>query len=170
MQAGTFDPPASPVLEAGYGKWLERDILPDWLIRVAIRRLLTARLREESQGGPEAQAERLMRFIEQLRRSPVAISTGAANAQHYEVPAGFYRHVLGPHMKYSCGLWPEAVADLAEAEAAMLELTCRRARLEDGQDVLELGCGWGSLSLYMASHYQAASASHSRAQNCPGPA
>ncbi len=153
MQGGTFASPASPVLKAGYGKWLERDILPDWLIRLGIRRLLAARLREESQPGPEAQAERLMRFIELLRRSPVAIGTGAANAQHYEVPAGFYRHVLGPHMKYSCALWTEAVGDLAGAEEAMLELTCRRARLEDGQDVLELGCGWGSLSLYMAAHY-----------------
>jgi cyclopropane-fatty-acyl-phospholipid synthase len=120
---------------------------------LAIRRLLAARLCEESQGGPEAQAERLMQFVEQLRRSPVAIRTDAANAQHYEVPAEFFRQVLGPHMKYSCALWPDGVEGLAEAEAAMLDLTCRRAHLEDGQDVLELGCGWGSLSLYMAGHY-----------------
>ena len=151
MQANTLE--ASPVLEAGYTRWLERDLLPDWLIRFGIRRLLAARLREESPGGPEAQAERLMQFVEQLRRSPVAISTGAANAQHYEVPAEFFRHVLGPHMKYSCALWPDGVEDLAEAEAAMLDLTCRRARLEDGQEVLELGCGWGSLSLYMAGRF-----------------
>ncbi|MCX6621591.1 MAG: cyclopropane-fatty-acyl-phospholipid synthase [Acidobacteria bacterium] len=151
MQASTLE--ASSVLEAGYSRWLERDLLPDWLIRLGIRRLLAARLREESQGGPEAQAERLMQFVEQLRRSPVAISTDAANTQHYEVPAEFYRQVLGSNMKYSCALWSEAVAELAEAEAAMLDLTCRRARLEDGQDVLELGCGWGSLSLYMAGHY-----------------
>jgi len=144
---------ASPVAHAGYGKWLERDLLPDWLIRLGIRRLLTARLREESEGGPEAQAARLARFVEQLHRSPVAIHTDAANAQHYEVPAEFYRCVLGPHMKYSCALWSGAAADLAQAEAAMLDLTCRRARLEDGQDVLELGCGWGSLSLYMADRY-----------------
>jgi cyclopropane-fatty-acyl-phospholipid synthase len=151
MQASTLE--ASPVLEAGYTGWLERDLLPDWLIRFGIRRLLAARLREESQGGPEAQAERLMQFVEQLRRSPVTIRTDAANAQHYEVPAEFFRHVLGPHMKYSCALWPGAVAELAEAEAAMLDLTCRRARLEDGQEVLELGCGWGSLSLYMAGRF-----------------
>ena len=131
-------------------EWLDRDLLPDWLIRVGIRRLLAGRLREENAGGPADQAERLMRFIAEMRRSPVAIHTDAANAQHYEVPAAFYRRVLGPHMKYSCALWPEEPADLAQAEAAMLDLTCRRARLEDGQDVLELGCGWGSLSLYMA--------------------
>jgi cyclopropane-fatty-acyl-phospholipid synthase len=151
MQASTLE--ASPVLEADYTRWLERDLLPDWLIRLGIRRLLAARLREESQGGPETQAERLMQFVGQLRRSPVAIRTDAANAQHYEVPAEFFRHVLGPHMKYSCALWPGAVAELAEAEAAMLDLTCRRSRLEDGQDVLELGCGWGSLSLFMADRF-----------------
>jgi cyclopropane-fatty-acyl-phospholipid synthase len=110
-------------------------------------------LREERTGGAEAQAERLMQFVEQLRRSPVAIRTDAANRQHYEVPAQFFRHVLGPHMKYSCALWPDGVEDLAAAEAAMLDLTCRRARLEDGQDVLELGCGWGSLSIYMSDRY-----------------
>lgn len=151
MQANTLE--ASPVLEAGYTRWLERDLLPDWLIRFGIRRLLAARLTEERPGGPEAQAERLMQFVEQLRRSPVAVSTDAANAQHYEVPAEFFRHVLGPHMKYSCALWPDGVKQLAEAEAAMLDLTCRRARLEDGQDLLELGCGWGSLSLYMAGRF-----------------
>jgi cyclopropane-fatty-acyl-phospholipid synthase len=151
MQTDTLT--ASPVLKAGYNSWLERDLVPDWLIRFGIRRLLVARLREESDGGPEAQAERLKQFVEQLRRSPVAIRPDAANAQHYEVPAEFYRHVLGPHMKYSCALWKGAAGDLAEAEQAMLELTCRRACLEDGQDVLELGCGWGSLSLFMAGRY-----------------
>jgi cyclopropane-fatty-acyl-phospholipid synthase len=94
-----------------------------------------------------------MRFIEELRHSPVAIRPDAANEQHYEVPAEFYRHVLGPHMKYSCALWSGAATSLAQAEHAMLDLTCRRARLEDGQDVLELGCGWGSLSLFMADRY-----------------
>ena len=147
MQADTL--PVSPVLESGYNKWLERDLLPDWLIRLGIRRLLAARLRKEAEGGAEAQTERLMRLIEQLHHSPIAIRPDAANEQHYEVPAEFYLRVLGPHMKYSCALWSGA-SGLEEAEAAMLDLTCRRARLEDGQDVLELGCGWGSLSLYAA--------------------
>lgn len=151
MQAGTLA--ASPVLEAGYNKWIEKDLLPDWLVRLGIRRLLSERLRAASLGGPEEQAERLMRFIEQLRGSPVAIGTDAANAQHYEVPAEFYHHVLGPYMKYSCALWSDGVAGLAEAEAGMLDLSCRRARIEDGMDVLELGCGWGSLSLYMADRF-----------------
>jgi cyclopropane-fatty-acyl-phospholipid synthase len=127
--------------------------LPDWLIRIGIRRLVSARLRKEQQGSPAEQAERLMQFIAQLRQSPVAIRPDAANAQHYEVPAEFFRHVLGAHMKYSCALWNAGTKDLAEAEEAMLDLTCRRARLEDGQDVLELGCGWGSLSLFMARRF-----------------
>jgi cyclopropane-fatty-acyl-phospholipid synthase len=151
MQADILE--ASPVLEAGYNRWLERDFFPDWLIRLAIRRLLAARLREERRGGPEAQAERLIWFLHQLRLSPVAIRTDSANSQHYEVPAQFFRHVLGPHMKYSCALWTSEITQLVDAEDAMLDLTCRRARLQDGQDVLELGCGWGSLSLYMASHF-----------------
>lgn len=94
-----------------------------------------------------------MKFVAQLRQSPVALRPDAANAQHYEVPAQFFRHVLGPQMKYSCALWNADTKDLAEAEEAMLDLTCRRARLEDAQDVLELGCGWGSLSLFMARRF-----------------
>jgi cyclopropane-fatty-acyl-phospholipid synthase len=151
MQANTLT--LSPVQEAVYSKWLERDLLPDWLIRLGIRRLLAARLREQREGGVEAQAARLMSFVEQLRHSPVAVRPDTANEQHYEVPAEFYRHVLGPNMKYSCALWSGA-SGLAEAESAMLELTCGRALLEDGQDILELGCGWGSLSLFMASRYR----------------
>ena len=151
MQTETLT--ASPVLEAGYNTWLERGLLPDWLIRIGIRRLVSARLRKEQQGSPAEQAERLMQFVAQLRQSPVAIRTDAANAQHYEVPAEFFSHVLGPQMKYSCALWNADTKDLSEAEEAMLDLTCRRACLEDGQEVLELGCGWGSLSLFMARRF-----------------
>jgi len=143
----------SPVLNAGYTQWLERDVIPDWLIRVGIRRMCASRLREESEGGVDAQAQRFHELVDRLRRSPVAVHTESANEQHYEVPAEFYTTVLGPHRKYSCALWNDRVQDLAAAEEAMLELTCSRARLENGQDVLELGCGWGSLSLYMASRY-----------------
>lgn len=144
---------SSPVLEAGYNTWLERGLIPDALIRFGIRRLVSARLRKQQQGSPAEQAERLMQFLAQLRKSPIAIRPDAANAQHYEVPAEFFRYVLGPHMKYSCALWNSQTKDLAEAEEAMLDLTCRRACLEDGQDVLELGCGWGSLSLFMARRF-----------------
>jgi cyclopropane-fatty-acyl-phospholipid synthase len=152
-----MEPKSSPVLEARYTQWIERDLVPDWLIRVGIRRLLAERLKEEGRGGIEAQGDRLTRFLDSLRSSPIAIRTDAANDQHYEVPASFYRLALGPHLKYSSGYWPEGVRSLADAEAAMLELTCQRARLADGQEILELGCGWGSLSLYMASRYPGSS-------------
>lgn len=152
MQADTLTAPAVP--DAFYIKWLEKDLIPDWMIRAGIRRLLAERLDRERAGGPEAQARRLMRFVDQLRQSPIALLPEAANEQHYEVPAEFYRRVLGPHMKYSCALWQPGTASLEEAEDAMLDLTCDRARLADGQDVLELGCGWGSLSLFMAKRYR----------------
>lgn len=134
-------------------RWLERDLLPDWLIRIGIRRLLAQRLRDEDTGDVEKQCLRLMEFIEQLKASPVAIATEAANQQHYEVPARFFELALGKHLKYSSALWLPGTTTLDEAEGAMLALTCERARLAHGQQVLELGCGWGSLSLYMANKY-----------------
>jgi len=143
----------SPVDKAGYNRFVERGLLPDWLIRFGIRRIVASRLTKENQGSPEIQTLRKMEFIRALRCSAIAERPDAANAQHYEVPAEFYRHVLGPRMKYSCSLWNDGIADLAGAEDKMLELTCHRACLEDGQDVLELGCGWGSLSLWMGEHY-----------------
>ena len=127
---------------------LERDLVPDFLIRRRIRALLAARLRAECQADPERQQQRLMDFVRQLERSPVAIETAAANEQHYEVPTEFYTRVLGKHLKYSSGFYPHPNAPAAEnldaAEARMLALTCQRARLADGERILELGCGWGS--------------------------
>lgn len=127
------------------------------------------RLREEDAGSPDARQAKLSSFIEHLRKSPIAIETRAANAQHYEVPTEFYQSVLGKHMKYSCGYWPENSTryHLNESEEAMLALTCERAGLVDGQDILELGCGWGSLSLFMAQRYpssQIQAVSNSRTQ------
>jgi len=135
------------------GRLLEWDVLPDWVLRAGVRRLLRQRLREEDRGGVDAQLAHLQRFVEELKQSPVAIATEAANQQHYEVPWRFYELALGKHLKYSSALWGAGTKTLDEAERAMLELTCERARLEDGQQVLELGCGWGSLSLFMAAKY-----------------
>ena len=131
---------------------LETNVLPDPLIRVGIRRLLRARLRSEKKESPEAQ-QQLMDLIEKLKQSPIAVNTPDANAQHYEVPTDFFRLVLGPHMKYSCCYWTTGTPDLGSAEEAMLRLTCERAELSDGQHILELGCGWGSLTLFMAARY-----------------
>jgi cyclopropane-fatty-acyl-phospholipid synthase len=132
---------------------LERGLLPDSLVRFGIRRLLKARLEEEDQGNPEAQQRHLMKLISRLRQSPVAINTADANQQHYELPSGFFERVLGPHLKYSSCYYRNGQETLEQAEAAMLELTAERAQLKDGDRILELGCGWGSLSLWMAEHF-----------------
>jgi cyclopropane-fatty-acyl-phospholipid synthase len=134
---------------------LEQDLIPDWLIRLVIRRICAARLREQQAGGLQEQALRRERFIGELKQSPVALHTGDANAQHYEVPPQFFQMVLGRRLKYSCAYWADTTRTLEEAEERMLELYCQRARLEDGQTVLELGCGWGSLSLYVAERFPA---------------
>src|SRR5690349_10361961 len=115
---------------------LERDLVPDFLIRRRIRSLLASRLREEDQGDPERQQQRLSEFLRRLAASPVAIETRAANEQHYEVPTGFYQKVLGKHLKYSSCYFDDSAAppevNLDAAEARMLALTCERARLADG--------------------------------------
>ena len=140
-------------MSSWYEAILDRDLLPDWLIRSAIRRLNAQRLRDENEGDPVRQNERLRRLVDQLKASPVAVHTEAANRQHYEVPAEFFELVLGPQRKYSCCYWPRGVATLSQAEELMLGLTVERARLANGQRILELGCGWGSLTLYMARRF-----------------
>ncbi len=132
---------------------LTRDVFPDFLLRFGIRRLLLQRLKEEDKGGLEPTREHLRKLIEELRQSPIAIETAAANEQHYEVPTRFYQLCLGPRLKYSSCYYPTGGETLAQAEEIMLQLTCERARLMDGQDILELGCGWGSLTLWMAEKY-----------------
>ena len=125
----------------------ERGLLPDRVTRAGIRRLLAARLAEAERGpGPDAAAAR-------LAGEPVAPVPDAANRQHYEVPAEFFAQVLGPHLKYSGAYWPPETRTLEAAEAAMLALTAERAGLADGQRILELGCGWGSLALWMARRF-----------------
>ncbi len=132
---------------------LARNLLPDAAIRIGIRNLLAKKIREETHPDVEARSEALAKFIADLKKSPIAIKTGEANEQHYEVPTEFFQLVLGPRMKYSGGYWPRDETTFAESEEAMLELSCQRAGLVDGQDILELGCGWGSLTLWMAGHY-----------------
>lgn len=136
-----------------YNSLLENDKVPDFLIRRGIRQLLAQRLRDERKANTELQQEHLMNLIEELKNSPIAVETKAANEQHYEVPTAFYKYCLGKHLKYSSGYWKEGVTDIDTSEKDMLKLTCERAELRDGQTVLELGCGWGSLSLFMAAKY-----------------
>jgi cyclopropane-fatty-acyl-phospholipid synthase len=132
---------------------LERDLLPDFLLRFGIRRLLKARLDEERKDSLEAQQQHLMRLITRLRQSPIAINTADANLQHYELPCAFFELVLGRHLKYSSGYYHDTRDTLDQAEANMLRLTVERAQLTDGDRILELGCGWGSLSLWMAERF-----------------
>ncbi|MCA9061649.1 MAG: class I SAM-dependent methyltransferase [Planctomycetaceae bacterium] len=147
----------------------DHGVVSDALIRAGIRRLLQDRLRELSMRHDTDDQS----ILQHLWSGPIAVSTDAANEQHYELPASFYQAVLGPHLKYSCGLWPNATSSeqgesdseqgesegrsgLEQAEAHALMRTCRNAQLEDGQRILEIGCGWGSLSLWMAEHYPSA--------------
>jgi len=132
---------------------LESGAVPDWLVRAGIRRLLRARLREERKDSCELQQEHFSALVRRLRESPIAVNTEDANRQHYEVPSAFFRLVLGAHMKYSAGYWGEGVQTLDQAEEAMLALTCDRAEVQDGMDILDLGCGWGSLTLYLARRF-----------------
>lgn len=132
---------------------LARDIVPDVLIRAGIRRRLADTLAPFERLDPEARQDRLMEHIAGLRHSPIAIATAEANEQHYELPTPFFERVLGPRMKYSSGYWEEGVTQIGVSEERMLDLTCQRAGLVDGQRILELGCGWGSLTLWMAEHF-----------------
>ena len=146
---------------------IAKDILPDAVIRFGIRQRLANVLAKNQETSVEAQKARLMRHVAELKAMPVAIGTQEANEQHYEVPTRFYQLCLGKHLKYSSGYWPCETTTFDESEATMLQMTCERAELVDGQRILELGCGWGSLSLWMAEQYPNAritSVSNSRTQ------
>lgn len=146
---------------------LARDLLPDSLIRLGIRRLLAQRLRSETAPSAEEQRRRLDAFADDLRGQPIALHTQDSKAQHYEVPTAFYQHVLGPRLKYSSCWFEHGDESLAEGEEAMLRRYAERARLADGQEILELGCGWGSLALWLAERFPRShitAVSHSRTQ------
>ena len=134
----------------------ERGFIPDALVRTGIRRLLKKRLADETETNSIKREARLAHFIEELDASAIAVETSAANAQHYEVPAEFFRLHLGPRLKYSCCFYPTRRENLAGAEEAMLTLYAERAEIVDGQRILDLGCGWGSLSLWLAGRFPGA--------------
>ena len=138
---------------AWYIRWVETGRVPDRLIRWTLRLALTWGLRMKYTRNLERVQAEKRALIDRLKRSPIAIRTDDPNVQHYEVPSEFFQLVLGKWLKYSCCYWSEGVIDLDQAEEAMLELTCRRAGLENGMRIMDLGCGWGSLSLWIATHY-----------------
>jgi len=131
----------------------EKGFLPDLLIRLGIKRLCGQRLSETNTLGLEALENSHQQWIDLLTESPVAIVPEKANEQHYEVPPKFFELVLGANLKYSSGYWSKEVFSLDESELEMLKITCERAGLIDGQDILELGCGWGSLTCFMAQKF-----------------
>lgn len=141
----------------------EQSLLPDTLLRAGVRQLCRKRLGQVGHGSQD-----LEDFLKEGRQaSPIAECTTEANQQHYELPARFFELVLGPRRKYSCGYWYSAASGLPAAEETALDMTCQQAQIEDGQHILDLGCGWGSLSLWMAEQYQncritAVSNSHSQ--------
>lgn len=131
----------------------EQGYVPDSVIRLGIRRLLKQRLEEIQSSDAEAMAKLQNEFVQAMHSAPIAPLPGKANEQHYEVPAEFFNHVLGAHMKYSSCYWSEDTRSLSNAEEQALTLTCAHAQVMDNMNILELGCGWGSLTLWMAEHY-----------------
>lgn len=147
--------------------WTEQGLVPDAAIRAGIRRLLSRRLKEIHADDAEQAATHLAGFVRAMRKSEVAPLPMLANEQHYEVPSTFFAQVLGSHRKYSCCYWSDDVRSLDQAEAESLQLSCDRAGIENGMSVLDLGCGWGSLSLWIAETYpdcQVTSVSNSNSQ------
>jgi cyclopropane-fatty-acyl-phospholipid synthase len=145
----------------------ERGRLPDPVIRAGVELRLRAKLRHEGRGGPEAVAERHRSLLAGRAAGPVTTHVADANRQHYEVPAQFFERILGPRLRYACCLWPAGVEDLATAEELALAQTAARAGIVDGDRVLELGAGWGSLALFLAERFPAseiATMSNSRTQ------
>jgi cyclopropane-fatty-acyl-phospholipid synthase len=128
-------------------------VVPDFLIRFGIRIQLYDHLAILRTTNCEVDLAHKMEIVEELTNMPIAIETELANAQHYEVPAAFYDLCLGPRKKYSSGLWPTHSTTFEESELQMLDLYCDRAQLQDGMSIVDLGCGWGSLTLHLAEKY-----------------
>ena len=131
----------------------EKGLIPDFMIRAGIVRNCKNRLRNESSFSKQELDAKKQKWVEQMKESPIALVPEKANEQHYEVPPSFFEEALGSNLKYSSGYWPSSETTLDQSEVSMLELSCERAELKDGQNILELGCGWGSLTCFMASQY-----------------
>ncbi len=140
-------------MHRGLIRLAESGLIPDEVIRRGIGLLNRKRLRLEEAGSAESRQKQKNDFIEGLKRSPIVLQPEKPREQHYELPPAFFQWVMGNRMKYSCGLWTDSVQTLDAAEEAMLAETCRRAGIEDGQSILDAGCGWGALSLYIAERF-----------------
>jgi cyclopropane-fatty-acyl-phospholipid synthase len=153
------------VITLDLDKILAKGRIPDFLLRRGIRRIIKKRRKKQDQIGIEDRFKYLKRFIENLKTQPIAVQTEAANEQHYELPPEFFEKILGRNLKYSCCYWSDDLSyqklkkkndlqqRLDQAEDEMLNLSVERAEIENGQNILELGCGWGSLSFYLAKKF-----------------
>ena len=128
-------------------------LVPDFVIRFGIRIQLRDHLNILKAESVEDELDQKLEIIHKLKTMPIAIETDAANEQHYEVPAKFYDLCLGPRKKYSSGFWPNKCTTFEESEVAMLEKYCKHADVKDGMRIVDLGCGWGSLTLHLAERY-----------------
>jgi cyclopropane-fatty-acyl-phospholipid synthase len=145
---------------------MEKGMISDGIIRMGIRYLLRRRIQQERR-NLEGHPDSLLSFIDKISQGPIAVQTEKPKEQHYELSTSFYQHILGKRLKYSCNYWPENVSTLDASEEAMLKVICERAEIQDGMDILDLGCGWGALSLWLAEHYPGCriySVSHSASQ------
>ncbi|MFP4198191.1 MAG: SAM-dependent methyltransferase [Halanaerobium sp.] len=146
-------------------KLLARGRVPDFLLRKGIRRTIKGRVKKQNKLSVSERFYYLNQFISELKKQPIAVETEAANEQHYELPPEFFEQILGRNLKYSCSYWSDDLSykklkkqnDLQQrldrAEDEMLKLTAKRAEIKNGQNILELGCGWGSLSFYLAKKF-----------------
>ncbi|XP_054798618.1 (S)-coclaurine N-methyltransferase-like isoform X2 [Prosopis cineraria] len=132
---------------------LERNLLPDVVVRRLTRLLLASRLRSGYKTSSQLQLFDLLHFVHSLKQMPIAIDTDKPKVQHYELPTSFFKLVLGKNLKYSSCYFSSASKTLDDAEEAMLELYCERSRMKDGHTILDVGCGWGSLCIYIAKKY-----------------
>jgi len=135
-------------------KLCESQFIPDFIIRFGIRLLLKKRLVSLVSHDIEYNNNKKMDFINEMNNSPIALVPELANEQHYEVPSKFYDLCLGKHKKYSSCYWSDCTNNLNQSENEALKLTADHAQLKDGQSILELGCGWGSLTLWIAKNIQ----------------
>ena len=131
----------------------ERGYAPEALIRTGIRSMCKNRLSKVRSPNEYVRKKKLENFIDTMNRSEIALSPDMANQQHYELPYTFFEMILGSHRKYSCGYWEDEIYDLDCSEQRALQLTCEHAGIRDGDQILELGCGWGSLTLWLARQY-----------------
>jgi cyclopropane-fatty-acyl-phospholipid synthase len=134
-------------------KAMEKGHIPDTAIRFGIRKLCKQRLEELETHSLAEKQNKAEAYRQSLIQSPLAVHTKDANEQHYELPPEFFLHVLGKNLKYSSCFYDHTTKSLSDAEELALKISCERAELKDGMRILELGCGWGSLTLHMAKNF-----------------